>query len=285
MRRWQRTATVVSVVGLVWGLGCEFSGTITFSSGRAEEEFSVSTAFEDVGSVSIDWLAGDVLVRFDENASEITASGTITVRAGNDAEAESTLAEVSIEFTVAESFPLQVFLRLEEPSGLGVSVSADLEVVIPGGVSVSVSSENSAVTVRGNTGSTTVSVSNGNVELIAQTGDATVETINGRIDIDSLSGSVEAVSVNSTVDVTAEPGPEDSLTAETTNGWVRIRVPGDTAAELRLESFLGGLEFQLSDFTVEGLEVDFNRLTATLNGGGGQIVGATVNGSVSFGSL
>lgn len=291
-----RKTPVVLMIAFVLPAGCMFSGSfegffgeisgdISILGSVAEKEFNVSTPAQDVGSLTVEWEHGTITVRVDDQVSEITASGTIEVRASTDTRATETLDELDVVLLVAESIPLQVFVRFTDPGDVTALFSADVEVVLPPGISVNVNNDNGNVSVTGNADSTTVWVTNGSIAVSEQSGDATLETTNGRIDVDSLAGSVEATSRNGSIAVNARPQSQQSVVAKTVNGQVSIFVPADTSASMILETTLGFIDLMLEDFTVTDLRTTFNEVSANLNGGGGQISGETVNGIVTFGSL
>lgn len=267
-------------------IGCMLTATFTFLAGRAEEPFILSTPFEDVGSLSVQWRNGSIFVLIDETATEISVFGTKLVESATEDRAEDGLEEVEITLETAESSPTQVLLSFSAPEDGTALHSADVNIVIPGGITLIISSESGNINVRGNTEATLVTVVNGKVEVSDQAGDVSVNTTNGDIEISSTARIVEAIAQNGSVSVTAQPGSDGSIIARTTAGnEVAILVPADTAATLRLSTNLGIVDFSLEAFTVDDLQVEFDEVTATLNGGGGSIIGEASFGSVTFGSL
>lgn len=288
MKHRRNSIAAVLVSPLILAVGCSVSASFSFLAGRVEENFSVSAPFEDAGSLTILWRNGEVSVRVDESAMEITANGTKIVQAATDDDAQEMADEIEIIMEVAESFPVQVFLRFTAPDDLIALFSADVEVVLPAGIVLSIRNDNGNVTVQGNTESTDIEVNIGIVTVTDQSGDITVDTTVGRIDIDSTGATVEATGDTASISITAQPGADGSVVARTANGSVSISVPADTPANLSLKTIVGTIVVSLEDFTVNDLPPIggfVTEVTATLNGGGGQIVGETVIGNVSFGSL
>lgn len=297
------TSLIAVTFPIAWTAACSFSGSFSFDFGNAEEDFSLSAPFQDVGTLSVDWQNGTILVRFDDTADEITAVGIKSVLAGSDAEARAFLNDMEITLEVAESFPAQVFLRFTLPEGLSATFSADVEVVVPSGIPLTIANVNGNITVRGNGDTTDVQVVNGSITISDQTGDSIADTTNGtiditilagdvvatstngNIDIDSMSGNVDAESTNGGIGITARPGDSGTISARTTNGAVGVFVPADTAASLVLRASLGLLDFNLQEFTITDLQQKFGELTATLNGGGGEIIAESTIGIVTFGDL
>lgn len=288
MKHRMNSIAAVLVSPLILAVGCSVSASFSFLAGRVEENFSLSAPFEDAGSLTILWRNGEVSVRVDESATEITANGTKIVQAATDDNAQEMADQIEITMEAAESFPLQVFLRFTAPDDLIALFSADVEVVLPAGIALSISNDNGNVTVQGNTESTDIDVNIGIVTVTDQSGDITVDTTVGRIDIDSTAATVEATGDTASISITAQPGVDGSVVARTANGSVSISVPADTPASLSLKTTVGAAVVSLGDFTVNDLSPIggfVTEVTATLNGGGGQIVGETVIGNVSFGSL
>ena len=288
MKHRMNSIAAVLVSPLILAVGCSVSASFSFLAGRVEEPFSASAPFEGAGSLTILWRNGEVSVRVDESATEITANGTKIVQASTDDVAQEMADQIEITMEVAESFPTQVFLRFTAPDDLIALFSADVEVVLPAGIVLSISNDNGNVTVQGNTESTEIDVNIGIVTVTDQSGDITVDITVGRIDIDSTAATVEATGDTASISITAQPGADGSVDARTANGSVSISVPANTQANLSLKTTVGVVVVSLEDFTVNDLPPIggfVTEVTATLNGGGSQIVGETVIGNVSFGSL
>lgn len=288
MKHRMNSIAAVLVSPLILAVGCSVSASWSFLAGDVEENFSLSAPFEDAGSLTILWRNGEVTVRVDESATEITANGTKIVQAATDDVAQDMADQIEITMEVSESLPTQVFLRFTAPDDLAALFSADVEVVLPAGIVLSIRNDNGNVTVQGNTESTDIEVNIGIVTVTDQSGDITVDTTVGRIDIDSTAATVEATGDTASISITAQPGEDGSVVARTANGSVSISVSADTPANLSLKTIVGTIVVSLEDFTVNDLPPIggfVTEVTATLNGGGGQIVGETVIGNVSFGSL
>ena len=288
MKHRMNSIAAVLVSPLILAVGCSVSASFSFLAGRVEEPFSVSAPFEDAGSLTILWRNGEVSVRVDESATEITANGTKIVQASTDDVAQEMADQIEITMEVAESFPTQVFLRFTAPDDLIALFSADVEVVLPAGIVLTISNDNGNITLQGNTESTEIHVNIGIVTVTDQSGDITVDITVGRIDIDSTAATVEATGDTASISITAQPGADGSVVARTANGSVSISVPANTQANLSLQTTVGVVVVSLGDFTVNDLPPIggfVTEVTATLNGGGSQIVGETVIGNVSFGSL
>ncbi len=277
-----KTPLLTLLAAIPLALGCHFTASISFDTGFAEEDFTTSTPFADAESLTIDWQSGSITVRIDESATEIVATGTMTAIADTDSAAAQALDDLQIAFNDDAA---GVILRFQIPDDTLSIVVADVEVTLPAGITLDITNRAGRVVVNGNANATSVNVSNGSVTIEDQYGDVLVDTTNGSVSIGSLNGNVTATTRNGSIHVTARPGSEFNVSAETTNGVISILVPPDTAAGLSLHTALGITNFSLADFTVTNLEVAFNDVTATLNGGGGQISAETVTGVITFSSF
>jgi len=261
--------------------GCRASITI---GGRAEEEFNESAAFEDVGSLEVDWRNGAVTVRFDDTATQITARGTKVVLAASPEAAEAAMDQFSIEWLTRESFPLQLVLRFDAPQQ-NATYRADVEVVVPAAVALTITSDDGNVEVDGNQDDTAVNLDNGSVTVEDQRGPTTVVVDTGDVQVTSRDGGVDVQVDTGRIDLDARPLAEDAVRARTQVGAVVIRVPADFAASLQLEADVGLVSTDLSEFTVTNLVSHLRSVSATLNGGGGRITGTSDVGNVLFSSL
>ena len=247
----------------------------------------MSTSVDGVGTVDVIWVNGEVTVTVDETATKITATGKKSATGVTEELAEENLEKLEISLLVSESTPKKVYLRFDTPSDtLGIIYTADVELVLPEGITLSVENSNGDVSVTGNTEATTVDLANGSVTIADQDGDVTVEVANGSVEVTSESGSVEVEVASGSIDIAAKPSEEDSLTAKTGVGTVEIAVPVTTKASLSLKGTVGSINAVFEGFTVTDLTTSpLNTMTATLNGGGAEIVGETAVGGVDFRGL
>ncbi len=285
MKRYTGRVVLGASLALTFVLsGC---GIVIFPAPTAEKDFSMSTSADGAGTVDVIWINGDVTIKVDDAATRISATGKKKATGVTEELAEENLENLDISLLVSESTPKKVYLRFDVPSDtLGIIYTADVELVLPAGVTLAVENSNGDVSVTGNTEATTVDLSNGAVTIDEQEGDVTVEVANGSVDVISESGSVEVEVASGSIDIAAKPDEEDSLIAKTGVGTVEIAVPVTTKASLSLKGNVGGITAVLDGFTVTDLTTTpLNTVTATLNGGGAEIVGETAVGGVDFRSL
>lgn len=174
---------------------------------------------------------------------------------GNDrAEAETIAREVIVHSDDG--------LRAEGPSQdsrAGWSVSYD--VLAPREIDLSLETEN------------------GGISVADIRGDLALEAHNGGISVDGVAGNVRGRTTNGGVDATLSGRKWEGagLDLQTTNGGVRLRVPGDYSARLETGTVNGRVDIDFP-VTVQGR---FGReISRTLGKGGALVRAATTNGAV-----
>ena len=283
--------------------GCEIVIVPPGPGGAFDEEFSLSTASDDVGSILVEWRNGEVSVLVDPEATEITVSGTKTVTAESDNLAEAAMEDFEIRLFVEAVTPSRLILQFDAPEfEAGMVFSADVELVLPGGVELAVEHLNGDVSVTGNiqttgitlangdvtvtdnTGACEIDLANGTVIVTGQQGNTIVEVNNGNVEVSSNSGNVDVRVGAGSIAVEASPAADGEVIARTDVGSVEIAVDADTAAFVDLRGTIGSVTIFPEDFTaITELTTTAMGITATLNGGGGQITGETDIGSVELG--
>jgi len=121
---------------------------------------------------------------------------------------------------------------------------------------------------------------NGRVEVDGVTAEVAASTTNGSVEVDGAEGAVDASVVNGTVSVAlARVDPNGRSSISTTNGSVRLTLPGDAGAEIDARTVNGGLgcDFDLSNETKA-----HRRLEGRIGAGGGRFELRTVNGAVNI---
>jgi hypothetical protein len=110
--------------------------------------------------------------------------------------------------------------------------------------------------------------SNGRIRALQTRGNATLETTNGPIEVRAAS-----VPDNPVVRVTS------------TNGPVRVELPGTLKARLKMRTTNAEVHADLKGVAVKDLESGQDFLSATLNGGGGSVDIESTNAPVTFQAL
>lgn len=90
------------------------------------------------------------------------------------------------------------------------------------------------------------------ISVSGTTGHFDIENVNGRITMENVRGSGSATTVNGPVTASFLDVPREPSRFKTVNGNVTVTWPEDLAADLKLQTFNGGL---FTDFTVEPVDV------------------------------
>ncbi|MET0933157.1 MAG: DUF4097 family beta strand repeat-containing protein [Mycetocola sp.] len=102
-----------------------------------------------------------------------------------------------------------------------------IEVALPADLDVTVAGRNGAITAENLTGDLDLSTTNGSIEVDESSGALVLHSTNGRIELeDSASTEVRAQTTNGAVHLSFAEAP-DEVTANSTNGEIRIVVPDD----------------------------------------------------------
>ena len=259
--------------------GCDLFDILAFS---ASEDFAFSQPYEDVGALVVDWRIGDVNVRIDPDATEITVAGTKRTNALSQGQAEGALDDLDIQLLLAESDPIQAFLTFGVPTETAYTYSADVEIVLPGPLTLTIGNAVGEVTVEGNEALTNVNVHVGDAYVRDQVGNTVVTVTAGNAEIEAAGGEVNAQVDTGDLLIEAAPAAEDVIEATVEFGNLTLRVPADFAAALLLIADLGTVETDLSAFEVTDLQTSRGEVSATLNGGGGAINAETGVGGITF---
>ena len=121
---------------------------------------------------------------------------------------------------------------------------------------------------------------NGDIELAGRFGKVKAGTTNGDIRLESATGQAELSTTNGGI-VLELRDLTDDIRADTTNGSIKIRLPGDPNARLVARTTNGSIR---TDYpvTIEGTVNSRRRLEGTLGKGGPTISLETTNGSITI---
>ncbi|WP_173922656.1 DUF4097 family beta strand repeat-containing protein [Agromyces sp. Marseille-P2726] len=206
MHRMLRTAATAGVVTLAVGAlsGCVFLQPV--------ERFSDETTLtESIATIEIDEPQGDVVVRGDDSATEVTVSRTVSYRGDRPSAADETHSVDGDVLTL---------------SGCGRNCKVDYEVELPVGVDVRGSTSNGEIHLTG-VARVEVSTNNGDVDLEGVSGSIDVGTSNGRITGEDLNGDgIRAETSNGAIEL--EVAVAQDIEARTSNGSIELTVPADS---------------------------------------------------------
>lgn len=260
-RRTFLTASLTAVAGLA---GCALPGPqeTTVSTRTVEATGGAPLVVENHnGNVTVTDGGGDAIEMTVTKRTNYGRERFDQVRVETDTTSQRTRIE-----TVSEDLPT------------GVSVAVDLELALPEGVPVErVRTRNGDVTAEDVAGDAHLETTNGRVDARDVAGYLTMRTTNGTVESRDCDGIDDVRTTNGSADVEVQ-AIRDDVDVETTNGNVRIAVPEDMDAEIRLETTNG-------DVGYSGLDLDVRtdrttELVGTLGDGGDEITGETTNGSV-----
>jgi hypothetical protein len=104
-----------------------------------------------------------------------------------------------------------------------------IDVSLPADLDVTAAGRNGAITADDLTGDLDLSTTNGGIEVDGSSGELILRSTNGRIEVqDSASTDVQVQTTNGGVHLSFAEAPDD-VTANSTNGAIRIEVPDDGA--------------------------------------------------------
>lgn len=280
---------------------CFTTGCGSFLGGvQAQRDFSVDVNdLEGVDLLIVDTRDGTIDVSVDPGLSGIQVRGTKHARANSLADAEARLNEVHIRAAREGSATLAVRGRLPPQNRYGRG-GASMHVVLPSSMNLTLASTNGSILVRGDTGKIRAETSNGSIHIEECRGDVEVRTSNGAIGMsdvrgdiigstsnaaivaNGVAGNMEAITSNGPVRLAVDPPPKGRVRASTSNSYVEIEVPRSFGTTLDLFTSNSIVEADLDGFAASDLSVRKTRVRATLNGGGGRVIGRTSNGKVAF---
>ena len=237
--------------------------SLGIAQGRASDEWVRSYVLPENGSLEIVNVSGNINVTAAAEG-EIEVHAELEVRTHAVEEAQELLGKVEMLEDISPD-RVRIEARGDWTSGLagfaGVGeLRVTYRVLVPEGLSLSLTTEN------------------GNVEVRNLGGSIVASTTNGRITGRNLSGAVDARVVNGGVQLDlASAGGE--VRASATNGGVRLDLPVDAKATLDLTCVNGGIRVD-DQLALQASESSRRHVAGTINGGGPRISLETVNGGI-----
>jgi DUF4097 and DUF4098 domain-containing protein YvlB len=208
------------------------------------------------GSLRVDAHPNGGITVIGWDKAEMKVVARVSAWARTEDEAKDIASQVKVETSDTDIRSAGPTMR----SRRGWSVS--YEIWAPSRTDLRLSSTNGGLDVEGIRGRLDLETTNGGISLLAVAGDVNAETTNGGITVD-LEGS-------------RWDGP--GLTARTTNGGVKIRVPEGFNADIEAATTNGGMDFEFP-VTIQGRLN--RRITTKLGDGGPPIRLETTNGGVT----
>ena len=171
-----------------------------------------------------------------------------------------------------------------------VRFTADVAVVVPTGVALTISNGEGNIEVHHNTEDTAITVANGNVDVFDhETGALAIQAQNGDISVDSTGGDVFVTLTNGSVGINATP-PNNGQVVVTgvTLSFVGIAVPADFAGIVDLDTSAGVIMAFLDSFTgfdEANMTQSETSLTVTLGEESSRVDVNILTGSITFQEL
>ena len=193
------------------------------------------------------------------DGSEIQVTATRVAKAPTEEAAKAAAEKIQINEKASDDrVELDSTIGFQMTSGLSQHVDYDIKV--PRSINLAIKATNSRVNVKSVAGTVTVEATNGEIIIDGAEQGVDITTVNGRVALNMAkigTGGARVKSTNGEIEVSVPAGGKATLAARVTNGAVEVQ----------------GLELQTS-------EKSYNRLDATLGGGGPEIRLGTTNGVI-----
>jgi hypothetical protein len=195
---------------------------------RPPERFTDETTVrEDIRTIQLVDSWGSVVVRGDEDATEVTVERTVSYRGERPVDETHEVDGDTLEL-----------------HGCGRRCSVDYTIEVPAGVDVRGATSNGAIKLSA-VGEVDVQTSNGRIELEEVAGDVAAETSNGRIVGRDLNGDGVRVSTSNGA-IELELGEPQDVEARTSNGAITLEVPPETY-RVSTETSNGSTDIQVAN--------------------------------------
>lgn len=267
---------------------------------RVTEDFSLHVPWQSYERIAIQSRNGAVRLETG-SGQEIAIEGKKYVQVHDLAEGDATLARLEIVAEASPTDPHEFVIRLDVPADLQQrSAGAAFNVTVPQAVAAVLKTSNGSVHVQGLQGEIVLTSSNGQIVAKDIEGELHADTSNGAVVVRNLTGACELESSNGGIVIEAQRG--GPVTASTSNGNVKANVgpnAGDgvnlhssngnilvsfttpLAANLDLRTSNGRVVTELGDAVLRHVDAGRHAFKAEVNGGGGDVVAVTSNGSVT----
>lgn len=270
---------------------------------RVTEEFALHAPWQDYEQISIQTRNGALHLEAGRG-TDIAIDGKKYVQVWSLVDGDETLARLEVVAQPSPENPHEFVIRLDVPEDLKQrSAGAAFHVTLPQAVAARLRTSNGSVHAKGLQGEVVLKSSNGKIVAEDIDGDLHADTSNGGVivrnlvgacDVESSNGSiaieaqrggaVSASTSNGSIRAAVNPNPGDALTLRSSNGNIVVSVPPTLAADLDLQTSNGRVHTELGDAVLRHVNAGRNWFRAEVNGGGGDIVAVTSNGSVTVSS-
>lgn len=265
---------------------CGLLIAVSASAATLKENFDKTIPVKAGSAVTLRNINGGVTFEaWDRNEVRVVAEKK--VKAGTEEAARKAMSQVRIEVT-----PSAGGLRIETKvpkQGSGffdwlfnnqVNINVTYRVHVPRRAAVDAETVNGGVDLTGTRGKVRVGTTNGGIDVKDVQGDVNAFSTNGGITATRITGAVKIGTTNGAIEADLVDFPEGSdLQFETTNGGISVRLPRDARLTVDASTTNGHVQ---SDFEVPGAAKGKRSLRGDINGGGGNLVLSTTNGSIEI---
>lgn len=234
------------------------------------------------------WDKNEILVTAEKHARPDTGGvkwvlEKLNIGFKDSADAQGYLESITIN-VVQNGSEVSVDAEIPKRSDMNAWVSYDVK--IPNQAALDLVNSNGNVSVKGIQGEISGRSSNGKILFEELSGTITCDTSNGRIELVNVDGTVHAGTSNGGISVehSGDLSADDAISCETSNGSIRVTVPGSSAFNVAARTSNGSVRttFDVSR-TDDGKRR--SRLEGSVNGGGPLLDLKSSNGSISIESL
>jgi Putative adhesin len=180
-----------------------------------------------------------------------------------------------------------VHLSVKEPHRTGFSIGLDarrieLEIRMPRSAKVEVHSSDGNVMAKGLEGDFDFTTSDGKIELEDIAGNLRAHSSDGSMRVSGRFDGLELRTSDGRIEFEARPGSQlrEAWEVRSSDGSVRLKIPGDLAADLELHTSDGSITSNIP-IVVEG-SFSHHNLRGKINGGGNRLTVHTTDGSVTL---
>ncbi len=249
------------------------------------ERTSSLVDFSGVKTIRIEIATGRVSVSQSQGSGQASLAVTEVIVAqglSNEALAERLIgSRISAERSFVDETRLDIKATIA-PGLADTDIAFDIRLVIPSGANIEILLANGQVEVTDLVGNIEIRTANGAVSITKVTGNVVARTTMRSITVADVSGNVQVETSGADISLRLAPAPGGVVTANTSEGAIRLAIAQDTAARLSLSAPEGTVTANLGGFAVSNLSTANGFLAGVLNGGGGRIEAVAAQGEIEF---
>jgi len=229
------------------------------------------------------------LAQTQEEADALLAQIVVTVQTPDADNPDLRITATRPEGTTGSTSEFEFELEDDELNITGIRSNRKVAIVrlrisLPPGHAVQVSQTNGPIRVAGLDRNSSLTTTNGSIKSITCNADLTLQTTNGAIDVEEHDGSLIATAQNGALDLdVADLAANQMIDAQTQNGSLRLRLPANVDANLTADTSNGRVRLRAEDFnSVSDASISPRSVRAKLNDGGAMVDLDTTNGNITI---